>query len=119
MPICVALTIVAAALQVFTHVAAAAPCVQSRSESAFLQGIVSDLPADTDATFCHDTTSRLTVHPDDTGVQHFVLSGHVPRHLVGKQGDGWQLVQHSQSYTREADSLPAILHLWIRALCSR
>ena len=119
MPLLGPLTIVASALVLaLKPTAFALSCVQSRSESAFLQQVVTDLPTDSRATFCNDPTSRVSVHPVDTGVQHFVLSGHIPRHLVGKQTDGWQLVPHSPSSSHEADSLPGILHLWIRALCS-
>lgn len=96
----------------------AAPCLLPRATTAFVQGVIDGLPAEMQRTFCNETTSSFHVRPEDLGVQQFVLSGHIPRHLVGKQGNEWHLVQHVQSSSRESDALPAMLHLWIKALCS-
>ena len=114
-------TSVIIALQVLSSTleTAAAPCLQSRLQSAFLIGVVNGLPADTQVTFCDDTSSQTFVHAEETGVQHFVFSGHIPQHLVGKHHGRWQRVRHNQLVSRGPGTLPALLHLWIRALCSR
>lgn len=115
------LTLILVALQVcaLTLGTAADPCLQSRLQSAFLKGVVDGLPADTKVTFCNDTSSQIFVHEEDTGVQHFVFSGHIPQHLLGKHLGRWQRVRHNQMVSRGPNALPALLHLWIRALCSR
>lgn len=115
------LSLIVAAVQVLalTLRTAADPCLQSRLQSAFLKGVVDGLPADTLVTFCNDTSSQIFVHGEDTGVQHFVFSGHIPQHLLGKHLGRWQRVRHNQMVSRGPNALPALLHLWIRALCSR
>lgn len=99
-----------------THTAEAAACLHARLKPAFVRSIVDDLPSEVQNTFCN-VSSPTTIRPEDTGVQYFVLPGHIPKHLVGKQGDGWRLVQHVGSYSHNSDALPAVLHLWIRAIC--
>lgn len=114
------LTLVFVALRVlaFTPHTAADPCLQSRLQSAFLKGVVDGLPADVQATFCDNTPSQVAVHGEDTGVQHFVLSGHVPQRLLGKTQGRWQRIGHNRLSSRGPNAHPVLLHLWIKALCS-
>lgn len=115
-----AVTIVVVVLLLVHHTQAATlPCMDPRRHSAFVSGIVAGLPPEVQDTFCDNGAARLSVRPEDMGVQQFVLSGHIPRRLIGKQGSEWQLVQHGPPYPHDTDTLPAMLHLWIKAHCVR
>lgn len=97
---------------------AVAPCSDLKSEAAFLKDVVADLPQQMRATFCEAVPAgKGTVHPDETGVSHFVLPGLIPKRLIGEENDTWQVVGYGEQSGGSADSEPAVLHLWLRAAC--
>lgn len=96
---------------------AAIPCLQPRVESGFLAGVIHDLSTAVRDTFCQDNTPRATANAAELGIRQLVLSGHVPRQLVGKQNNQWQLVRHGDVDRHDTDNLPAVVHLWLKALC--
>lgn len=49
---------------------------------------------------------------------HFVLPGFIPKTLLGEVDQGWKLVTHDQSDTESPDMEAAVMHLWLRAMCS-
>ena len=100
---------------------ATAPCSGLKSEAAFLAEITAGLPQKVRASFCDvGVTGKHTVHPDETGISHFVLPGLIPKHLIGDENDKWKVVRHRKQAELEgvADSEPALLHLWLRAACT-
>ena len=83
---------------------------------AFLKDVVEGLPQTSQDQFCQTSNGSFTVHPDETGVTHFVLPGFIPKHLLGRDNEAWEVVSQGQQI--EADQgQPAALHLWMRAAC--
>jgi len=98
--------------------AATAPCSHLGSESAFLTQVLAELPQPALLSFCDTKTgSQSTVHPDETGVSHFVLPGLIPKQLLGEENHEWKLVREGEQLVGSLDSEPAVLHLWLRAAC--
>ena len=98
--------------------AARAPCSHLGSESAFLTQVLAELPQPVLFSFCDiKTGSQSTVHPDETGVSHFVLPGLIPKQLLGEENYEWKLVREGEQLVGSLDSEPAVLHLWLRAAC--
>ncbi len=98
--------------------AAAAPCSHLGTESAFLTQVLAELPQPALLSFCDiNTGGQTTVHPDETGVVHFVLPGLIPKQLLGEEGNEWKLVREGEQLAGSLDSEPAVLHLWLRAAC--
>ena len=98
--------------------AATAPCSHLGSESAFLTQVLAELPQPVLFSFCDiKTGSQSTVHPDETGVSHFVLPGLIPKQLLGEENYEWKLVREGEQLVGSLDSEPAVLHLWLRAAC--
>ena len=98
--------------------AATAPCSHLGSESAFLTQVLAELPQPALLSFCDTKTgSRSTVHPDETGVCHFLSPGLIPKQLLGEENHEWKLVREGEQLVGSDDSEPAVLHLWLRAAC--
>ncbi len=99
--------------------AATAPCSHLGSESAFLTQVLAELPQPALVSFCDiHTGGQTTVHPDETGVSHFVLPGLIPKQVLGEENHEWKLVREGKQLVGSLDSEPAVLHLWLRAACT-
>ena len=97
--------------------AATAPCTSAKSEAAFLTGVVEGLPVSYTDSFCSATSSGSIVSPDQTGVSHYVLPGFIPKQLLGKENQTWKLVTHEYHDAYSSETEPAVVHLWLRAVC--
>ena len=97
--------------------AATTPCSHLGTKSAFLTQVLAELPQPALLAFC-ETSGQTTVHPDETGVSHFVLPGLIPKQLLGEENHEWKLVREGDQSVGSLDSEPAVLHLWLRAACT-
>ena len=97
--------------------AASAPCASAKSETAFLTGLVEGLPVSHVNSFCSATSIGTTVSPDQTGVSHYVLPGFIPKQLLSEENHIWKLVTHEDEDAYSSEAEPAVMHLWLRAVC--
>lgn len=95
------------------------PCTSSKWDDAFLADVTRGLPDAARAEFCDDTqSSRFITSPSDTGISHYVLPSSVAAGELGNADGAYTLLRVGQLPPDDAEQVPVLLHLWLRAMCS-